>query len=136
MAIGEAIVASIRRYTTGKGEPRFEVRWRDARGRDRCKGFKLRGDAAKWRVEVERRQQLGPLYDAQAEHFGDFLGDWLARYEQRVRPSTYERGVQALRHVSPLAGFYVEQIAARDVDDVIAAVAKRPRGRRRSGSRC
>jgi integrase len=117
-------VASIRRYKTGKGEARFEVRWRDGRGRDRCKAFKLRGDAAKYRVEVERRQQLGPLYDAQAEYFGDFLGDWLARYEQRVRPSTYERGVQALRYVSPLAGVYVEQIAARDVDDLIAGVAK------------
>jgi integrase len=117
-------VASIRRYKTGKGEPRFEVRWRDARGRDRCKAFKLRADAAKYRVEVERRQQLGPLYDAQAEHFGDFLEGWLARYEQRVRPSTYDRGVQALRHISPLASSYVEQIAARDVDDVIAAVAQ------------
>ena len=31
-------MASIRRYKTGKGEPRFEVRWRDGRGRY-VKGF-------------------------------------------------------------------------------------------------
>jgi integrase len=107
-------VASIRRYRTRKGDPRFEVRWRDARGTDRCKAFKLRGDTAKYRVEVERRQQLGPLYDAQAEYFGDFSKTGLLATSNG----------QALRHVSQLAGFYVEQIAARDVDDLIAAVAK------------
>jgi integrase len=117
-------VASIRRYKTATAQPRFEVRWRDATGRDRCQTFKLHADARRFRVDVERRQQLGPLYDARAEYFGDFLEGWLGRYEQRVRPSTYERGVQALRHAHPLTGFYVEQIAARDVDDVIAAVAK------------
>jgi integrase len=117
-------VASIRKYKSAKGEPRFEVRWRDARGRGRCKTFKLNGDARRFRVDVERRQQLGPLYDAKAEHFGIFLEGWLTRYEQRVRPSTYECGVQALRHARPFSGYYVEQIAARDVDDVIAGVAK------------
>jgi integrase len=117
-------VASIHKYKTAKAEARFEVRWRDARGRDRCKTFKLHADARKFRVDVERRQQLGPLYDARAEYFGDFLEGWLARYEQRVRPSSYERGLQALRQVRPLTGFYVEQITARDVDDLIAGVAK------------
>jgi integrase len=118
-------VASIRRYRTATGDARFEVRWRDARRRDRCKTFKLRADAKRFLVEVERRQQLGPLYDAEAERFGDFLDGWLARYEQRVRESTYERGVQALRLLRPLTGFYVEQIAARDVDDLIAGVAQK-----------
>jgi hypothetical protein len=97
-------VASIRKYKTANAESRFEVRWRDARGHDRCKTFKLSADAKRFRVDVERRQQLGPLYDAKAEFFGDFLEGWLARYEQRVRRSTYERGVQALRHFQALTG--------------------------------
>jgi integrase len=117
-------VASIRKYKTANAESRFEVRWRDGRGRDRCRTFKLRADAKRFRVDVERRQQLGPLFDATAEYFGDFLDSWLVRYEQRVRPSSYERGVQALRQFRPLTGFYVEQIAARDVDDVVTAVGK------------
>src|SRR3954453_13595355 len=109
----------MRKYKVSTGEPRFEVRWRDGRGHDRCKTFKLRADAQRFRVDVERRQQLGPLFDAKAEYFGDFLDGWLEGSEQRVKDSTYERGVQALRRVQPLAGFYVEQITARDVDDVI-----------------
>jgi hypothetical protein len=128
-------MASIRRYRTAKAGSRFEVRWRDARGRDRCRTFKLRADAQRFRVDVERRQQLGPLFDARAEYFGDFLDGWLARYEQRVRPSSYERGVQALRQFRPLTGFYVEQIAARDVDDVVTAVGKRAPRQAQIGAR-
>jgi integrase len=118
-------VASIRKYKTAKAESRWEVRWRDALGRDRCKTFKLRADARTFSIDVERRQQLGPLYDARAEYFGDFLEGWLERYERRVRPSRYDRGVQALRHARPLMALYVEQIAARDVDDLIAGIAKK-----------
>src|SRR5919197_1987166 len=77
-AIGRAIVASIRKYKTARADPRFEVRWRDGRRRDRCKTFKLRADAKRFLVDVERRQQLGPLYDAKPDYFGHVLDNWLA----------------------------------------------------------
>jgi hypothetical protein len=57
-------VASIRTYLPAKRQKRWEVRWRDAGGRDRSKAFGREGDAKRFRVEVERRQQLGSLYDA------------------------------------------------------------------------
>lgn len=117
-------MASIRKYKTAKGEPRFEVRWRDSRGRERCKTFKLLADARRHRIDVERRQQLGPLYEAQPERFGDFLDGWLARYEQTVRPSTYERVVQALRHFDDFAPLYVEQLTAADVQDRVARIGR------------
>jgi integrase len=117
-------VASIDKYKTAKDEARFEVRWRDGRRRDCSKVFKLKGDALRFKVEVERRQQLGPLYDAPPQRFGTFLDDWLGRYEQAVRPSTYERAVQALRHVRDFAPLYVEQLTAADVEDRIGRVAR------------
>jgi integrase len=86
--------------------------------------FVTERDARRFRVEIERRQQLGPLYDAPAETFGDFLDGWLARYETTVRPSTYARVVEALRHVRVFAPLYVEQLSARQVDDHVAAVAR------------
>jgi integrase len=117
-------MASIRKYRTGGGAKRWEVRWRDGRRRDKCKTFPAERDAKRFRTEIERKQQLGVLYDAPAETFGEFLDGWLERYETAVRPSTYARAVEALRHVRVFAPLYVHELKASDVDDHIKAVAK------------
>ena len=57
--------------------------------------------------------------------FSDFLDGWLERFEQRVRPSTYDRGVQALRTVRDLGRWRVHEIRAGDVEDRIASVGRR-----------
>jgi integrase len=57
--------------------------------------------------------------------FSDFLDGWLERYRQRVRPSTYSRGVQALQAVRELGRWRVHEIRAADVEDRIAAVGRR-----------
>jgi integrase len=112
-------VASIR-----KRRGRFEVRWRDGRGQ-RSRTFTRRGDAERFKVEVERKAQLGGLFEAEPAFFSDFLDGWLGRFEQRVRPSTYERGVQALRTVQELGRWRVHEIRAADVEDRIAIVGRR-----------
>jgi integrase len=117
-------VASIRRYLTSGGERRWEVRWRDPRGRERCKTFNREGDAKRYRVDVERRQQLGPLYDARPELLGDFERGWFDRYQQTVRPATFDRSQQARRHLREFEALYVQQVTAQEVEDRIVSVAK------------
>jgi hypothetical protein len=55
-------MAYVRRRQTDAG-PRFDVCWRE-NGRDRSRTFTFRKDAERFRVEVERRVQLGALYEA------------------------------------------------------------------------
>jgi hypothetical protein len=74
-------VASIR-----KRRGRFEVRWRDRRGQ-RSQTFTRRADAERFKLEVERKAQLGGLFEAEPMFFSEFLDGWLDRFEQRVRPS-------------------------------------------------
>ena len=66
-------MASIHRYRTRSGELRYDVRWRDGAGTQRSRRFSRRKDAERFRVEQDRARQLGQLYDAPAERFGDFL---------------------------------------------------------------
>ena len=112
-------MASIR-----KRRGRFEVRWRDGRGQ-RSRTFTRKGDADRFKVEVERQGQLGSLYEAEPVFFSAFLDGWLERFEQRVRPSTYGRGVQALRTVRDLGRWRVHEIRAAEVEDRITAVGRR-----------
>ena len=112
-------MASIR-----KRRGRFEVRWRDGRGQ-RSRTFSRKADALRFKVEVERQGQLGSLYEAEPVFFSDFLDGWLERFEQRVRPSTYGRGVQALRTVHELGRWRVHEIRGAEVEDRITAVGRR-----------
>ncbi len=114
-------MASIHRYRTGKGELRYDVRWRDGAGKQRSRAFSRRKDAERFRVEQDRARQLGQLYDAPPERFGDFLAGWLDRHERRVRPSTFEREAQSLRRFHRLARYYVEEIAASRVEEIVMA---------------
>ncbi len=118
-------MASIRKYTVKGGEPRFEVRWRDGGRRDRCKSFALLRDAKRYKVEIERRRQLGDLYEATPETFGSFVQGWLARYEAAVRPGTYARSVEALGTFEMFAALRLDEVRAAEVEDRVAAIAKR-----------
>jgi integrase len=112
-------MASIRRYLTKCGDRRWEVRWRDGAARDRSKVFGREGDAKRFKVDVERRQQLGPLYDARRVLFGEFFDGWRDRYELTVRPSTFERRMDAVKHLRAFMPVYVDQVTAPDVEDRI-----------------
>lgn len=118
-------MASIRTYSTARRQKRWEVRWRDAGGRDRSKAFGREGDAKRFRVEVERRHQLGSLYDARRVTLGEFFEGWRERYAHQVRASSFERKMQAVPHLRPFMGIYVDQVRAADVEDGITGVAKR-----------
>jgi integrase len=117
-------VASIRIYATANRQKRWEVRWRDGTGRDRSKAFAREGDAKRFKVDIERRQQLGQLYDVRRIALGEFFEGWRGRYEQQVRPSTFERGMEAVKHLQPLMPLYLDQVTASEVEDRMVGVAK------------
>ena len=100
---------------------RHAVHWRDGAGKQRSKAFSRRKDAERFRVEQDRARQLGRLYDAPRERFGDFLVGWLARHERRVRPSTFERESQSLRRFRVLSRYYVEEVTAARVEEIVMA---------------
>ena len=118
-------MASVNRYRTLKGELRYELRWRDGAGRQRSRAFSRRKDAERFRVEQDRARQLGQLYDAPPVRFGDFLAGWLVRHERRVRPSTFAREAQALRRFHVLSRYYVEEITASRVEEIVMAGGSR-----------
>ena len=117
-------MASVRKYRTKAGETRYLVRWRDRSGGEHSRAFGRLRDAQRWGAEVERRRQLGQLYEAEPQTFGRFVEAWLARYEQRVRPSTYQRGREALRYVEGFTPLTFPEITAADVEDQVTAIAK------------
>jgi integrase len=55
----------------------------------------------------------------------EFFEGWRERYAHQVRASSFERKMQAVPHVRPFMGLYVDQVRAADVEDGIAGVAKR-----------
>ncbi len=112
-------MASVHRYRTRKGELRYDVRWRDGAGKQRSRTFVRSKDAERFRVERDRARQLGQLYEAPRERFGDFVAGWLARHERRVRPSTFEREAQSLRRFGVLSRLYVEEITAARVEEIV-----------------
>ena len=119
-----APLASIRPYRTTTGEKRFEVRWRDARGKSRSKAFTRAASARRFKVDLESRLQLGRLYEARPESFGLFLEGWLRRYEPTVRPSTYARTEASLVHWAALERLTLPQIRVGEVEDRVAAIAE------------
>ena len=95
------------------------MRWRDGAGKQRSRTFSRHKDAKRFRVEQDRARQLGQLYDAPSERFGDFLVGWLGRHERRVRPSTFAREAQSLRRFDVLSRYYVEEITAARVEEIV-----------------
>lgn len=117
-------MASIRTYKTSKGELRREVRWRES-GRDLSRSFSRLDAAKRFKTDVENRLQLGVLYRARPERLGDFQAGWLDRYEQDVRPATFERARSALGLWGQFSGTRLDLLRAPDVDDHVRAVARR-----------
>jgi integrase len=124
-------MASIRAYQTGRGERRYEVRYRDGSARQRSRVFSVHRDARAFKLDVERRAQAGTLYRAAPERFGTVAAAWLERYvvgaAGRVRPRPRSVAVieDCLRYLSPLNDLPVERIGGPVAEDLIAALAAR-----------
>ncbi len=122
-------MASIRPYRTAKGERRYDVRYRDADGRDRSRTFSVHKDAQAFKLDVERRRQAGGLYQAAPERFREVSQAWLERFvigaagRVRPRPKTIRVAEDCLRYLAPLADLPVERIRRAHVEDLLANIA-------------
>jgi integrase len=127
-------MASIHAYQTAKGDRRYDVRYRDQRGRQRSRAFSVRRDAQAFKLDVERRRQAGLLYQAPPETFSALGRAWLERYtigaagRVRPRPRSITLAEDTLKGLTPLADLSVERIHRPLVEDLIASIAiDRPR---------
>lgn len=119
-------MASIRKRVTARGEARYYVRWRDANGEQRETAAGPRHeDAKRLRVEIERRQALGPLYTETARaSFGREGDEWLERQAGHVAEGTLRMRRSLWREAEQLHGLRVSDVDARAVERLVAAKAK------------
>jgi hypothetical protein len=133
-------MAYIERYKTRDGRNKYRVRYRLPDGRKKSQTFSLAKDAERLRRDVERRQELGELYEEQPQTFGAFAGlkangsavmltgdGWYARWAQTVQPSTYDRRCDLRRHLAALVSLQIDCISAQHVDEVVLGLSDKPR---------
>jgi len=112
-----------------RGERRYEVRYRDASGRNRSPTFSVHKDAQAFKLDVERRRQAGTPYRAPPERFGEVSQAWLERFvigaagRVRPRPKTVRVAEDCLRYLAPLNDLAIERIRRPLVEDLLAGVA-------------
>lgn len=99
---------------------RYQVRWRDASGRNRARLFDTRADAEFYEAEVRRRRQLGGLQmlDAGAETLDDYVSNtWAPAYAALLATKTRtEYARQYDKHVSPRLGHIaLRELSADDI---------------------
>jgi integrase len=122
-------MASIHPYRTAGGARRYEVRYRDAEGRQRSRAFSTHKDAQAFKLDVERRRQAGALYQAPPEHFGEIASAWLERFRigaagrVRPRPKTIRVAEDCLRYLAPLNDVAIERLRRPQVEDLLADIA-------------
>ena len=102
------------------------VVWREAGVKKSKGGFARRADAQAFRVEIERRSLLGELYHEPPMTFGEFAGllivdgrvavdadgpdTWFGRYRKTVRPSSFKRRTDDVRHLRELLPLTVDRV--------------------------
>jgi integrase len=103
---------------------RFDVCWREF-GRHRSRTFSFRKDADRFRVEVERRFQLGDLYEAPPMTLGAAHRSWRERWQIGKPSSTVTRKDEAWPHVERLEDVPLTALTRAALEDAIAAAARR-----------
>ena len=115
-------MAYVRRRQTARGA-RFDVCWREF-GRDRSRTFSLRKDADRFRVNIERRAQLGDLYEAPPIPLGAAHQSWRERWQIGKASSTVTRKDEAWPHVQGLEEVPLTSLTPAVLEDAIAAAAR------------
>ena len=118
-------MAHVESYRLRDGSKRYRARWLGADGRSRSRSFVLKKDAERFVQEQQRRASLGSLYHAPPETLGEFIAGWLERYALRVRASTLARVREVLPHLQAFGPLTLDAIRPADVEDHVAAVARR-----------
>jgi hypothetical protein len=87
-------MASIRSYRTSKGKRRYKVRYRDRAGKQRSRAFSTHRDAQAFKLDVERKRQLGKPRSHKVEGRRLFneaeIARWLEQHRKGVRSNLFE----------------------------------------------
>ena len=113
--------------TAGLRPKSYQVRYRDADGRQRTKGgFRRRRDAEAFATDVDARRNSGTLiaHSDGAVRFGDVATAWLASLEGRRKPRTIDGYGKLLElHIRPVFGRRkVGSIAYADIDAFVRSL--------------
>lgn len=115
-------MAYLKTRTVG-GERRYDVCWRE-HGKSRSRTFTRRADADRFRVETERKAQLGTLYDAPTMTLQAARDDWRSRWMIGKAASTVARKDEAWPHMLSIAHVPLVDLRPALLDDTIAAAAR------------
>jgi integrase len=117
------LMAYVRRRTTAAGH-RFDVCWRE-KARHRSRTFTFRKDAERFRVEVERRSQLGPLFEAPPATLDEWWTGYLDRWSVGKADGTVRRRVEVWGVLGTLHDLPLSDITRAVAEDAVVAVARR-----------
>ncbi len=116
-------MAYVRRRTAAAGR-RFDVCWRE-NGRERSRTFSFRKDADRFRIEVERRSQLGALFEAPPVTLEEWWEGYFGRWSVGKADGTVRRRTEVWRVLSALHDLPLPDIRRAVAEDAIVAVARR-----------
>lgn len=117
----------------------YRVCWRGPDGKKKTKGgFSRAKDADAFKLEVERRELLGGLYEEKAQTFGEFAGlyiegekvkirgdgpeTWFGRYKKEVATSSYWRRRDSVQHLRDLVPLTFQEITPNLLDELYVKV--------------
>lgn len=124
-------MASIRTRRTAAGHKTWQVRQRGSETRTftahtRAQEKQAREDANRYALELGRRRLLGELYVAPTETFGYELDGLLDRKRARKnKASTMQTLDEVKLYLKPLRDRKLTELRRAEVEDLLAAVAKR-----------
>lgn len=122
-------MASIDRYKTEKGEPRYRVRYayyKNGERMQRAQTFKTSKDANAFLAKVEHSINTGMYADARGLKVGEYLDLWLDTYAVNVRPNSrnsYE--VMIRQHIKPhIGGTRLESLSTLAIQHMYGEILK------------
>lgn len=115
-------MAHLKKRTVRK-EPRYDVIWRE-HGKTRSRTFIREKDAQRFRTDVDRRRQLGVLYEAAPITVGEAKASFMERWEIGVSESTADRKEQAWPHFKSLEDVPLVALRPAVLEDTTVAAAK------------
>lgn len=116
-------MAYVRRRTTSAG-PRFDVCWREG-GRHRSRTFMFRKDAERFRTELERRAQLGVLFEVPPVTLDEWWDGYVERWSVGKADGTVARRTEVWEALSALHDLRMRDVTRAVAEDAIVAVAQR-----------
>lgn len=133
-------MAYLESYKLGCGVKKYRTVWRTPEGKKQSRSFDRKRDAQTFKVEIERRTQLGDLFTERPLSFGEFVGlkwtnekgvhvdgdspsSWIARYQPTVRAGSFKRRSETFRYLAEFLPLTFDRVTPAVVEDAVARMA-------------